>query len=475
MPAFKESRFRCCRNSCQNRSSAIDAITGADLRRARQQQGVGLGQLADMINRSKGHLSKVERNVENRTVSPALIRDYQRALGVHVSATPVSDAQQQLPVGTVGGKSDQLDSNAVRESARVHELDGGVTGQLAPRSASIQSLDLGADGKVRRRKFLGDAGMAGLVLLSPQAYLLSGKRRIGMADVRRLIDRTARQRRLDDYLGGADTFQIFSVELEATKKLYREASYDSATGLALLGLVSEQAQQAGWAAFDAGDHIQAGRLYAESLSAAEEAQNRPLAGNAHAYLAYQKSSAGKSGVDQAKRSLETVGADAPAAVRALMLERLAWAHAVAQQPNEADGALCNARLALEEPEKELTPDWAMWVDRDEIQIMTGRCWTELRRPLRAVPVLTEVLRGFDDSHARDKALYLTWLASAYLDANEIENAVTVTRSAAELAIAVGSVRPQQRISSLCHRLAPHRRLPAVTTLLSELQEWLRIP
>jgi tetratricopeptide (TPR) repeat protein len=48
---------------------------------------VGLGKLAAQIGRSKGHLSKVERNVDNRAVSPALIRDYQLALGVKVSAT----------------------------------------------------------------------------------------------------------------------------------------------------------------------------------------------------------------------------------------------------------------------------------------------------------------------------------------------------------------------------------------------------
>lgn len=388
----------------------------------------------------------------------------------------MSDVQQPPPAGTVSGESDQLDSNAVRESVRVYELDGGVAGRSSSSGAtSIESLDQDADGKVRRRKFLSEAGIAGLMLLSPQDYLLSDKRRIGMTDVRRLTDRTARQRRLDNYLGGADTYQTFSVELEATKKLYREASYDNSTSEALLALISEQAQQAGWAAFDAGDHTRAERLYIESLSAARESHNKPLAGNAHAYLAYQKSSAGQSGVDQAIQSLDTVDASAPAAVRALIFERLAWAHAVAQQPNEADRALHNAHMALEEPDKEPTPDWAKWVDHDEVQIMTGRCWTELRRPLRAVPVLTEVLKEFDDSHARDKALYLTWLAAAYLDANEIESAVAVTRNAADLAMPVGSVRPQRRISSLRNRFMPHRNLPTVATLLSELQEWLRIP
>lgn len=71
-----------------------------------------------------------------------------------------------------------------------------------------------------------------------------------------------------------------------------------------------------------------------------------------------------------------------------------------------------------------------WVDETEVQIMAGRCWSELRRPLRAVPILESVLARYDDTHARDKALYLTWLAVAYLDAAEPEQAAAARRDPA---------------------------------------------
>jgi len=67
-------------------------ITGHDLRRVRLENGVGLGKLAAMIGRTKGHLSKVERGVEERAVTPALVRDYERVLNVKVSATRNSDS-----------------------------------------------------------------------------------------------------------------------------------------------------------------------------------------------------------------------------------------------------------------------------------------------------------------------------------------------------------------------------------------------
>ena len=59
--------------------------------------------------------------------------------------------------------------------------------------------------------------------------------------------------------------------------------------------------------------------------------------------------------------------------------------------------------------------------------------------MRAVPVLESALARYDDSHARDKALYLSWLADAYLDAGEVERAAAVTSHA--LASAHNATKP----------------------------------
>ena len=42
--------------------------------------------------------------------------------------------------------------------------------------------------------------------------------------------------------------------------------------------------------------------------------------------------------------------------------------------------------------------------------------------MRAIPILTDVLSGYDATHARELALYLSWLAIAWADANEPEEA-----------------------------------------------------
>ena len=97
--------------------------------------------------------------------------------------------------------------------------------------------------------------------------------------------------------------------------------------------------------------------------------------------------------------------------------------------------------------------------------MSGRCWSELRRPLRAVPVLEKALGQYSDVHARDKALYSSWLADSYIDAGEIEQAAEVVRSSLAVMGDVASVRPRQRLAAVAGRLTPYRDLSAVADLL----------
>jgi uncharacterized protein HemY len=98
--------------------------------------------------------------------------------------------------------------------------------------------------------------------------------------------------------------------------------------------------------------------------------------------------------------------------------------------------------------------------------MAGRCWTELHRPLRAVPALEAAMRQYEDSHARDKALYQSWLAEAYLDAGEVARAAQVTNNALDLSAGVASSRPKQRLDVVLERFAPHKSETNVTELFA---------
>ncbi|RII13356.1 Protein involved in sporulation [Streptomyces sp. YIM 130001] len=224
---------------------------------------------------------------------------------------------------------------------------------------------------MRRRDLLKASGAAGAAIsLASLAPPPSTGSRIGSDVPAYLRRRTARLRRLDNVLGGGDTYRAYLSEYQSTKALLRDRTYSDATGRALRSVLAEQGQQAGWAAFDAGKPADARGLYLESRQAALDADDAALAGNALAFLAYQQAHP-KQAVETAAEACRTAGPDAPREVRALLHERLAWAHAVAGHATETEAALACATLALAEAPRTDTVDWAAWVDEDELDIMGG--------------------------------------------------------------------------------------------------------
>jgi hypothetical protein len=333
------------------------------------------------------------------------------------------------------------------------------------RSAAVQG-----ESQVQRREFLtASAAVAGSLAVPPQLARLAAGRRIGADVPKALSRRLARLRRLDNYLGGGETHHLYAAELDTTKTLAREAACTQETHRELLAVLSEQAQQAGWAAFDAGWQATARNLYQESLTAAQSSGNRALEGNALALLAYQNLTTGEPAAPFADASCEAAGSRTPPRVRALLHERRAWAIShTANSRDEVRRALDLAAAALEEPSSEQAPDWAAWVDPAELQIMTGRCLTRTGQPLKAIAVLHHALDQFDETQARDKALYMSWLAEAYLNAGEIDAAAETAGQVLALSTDVASVRPAERLRAILGRLSRYPATASVADLLDRV-------
>jgi transcriptional regulator with XRE-family HTH domain len=316
--------------------------------------------------------------------------------------------------------------------------------------------DADKEDATKRRDFLA---LAGIGVAGPVP------RTMGAPDIEELRLRLTRLRDMDNFLGGADTFRLYSGELGQTERLLSEGHYRAPVRAALASLAAEQAQQAGWAAFDAGHTEPAVRLYKYSRRAASEANDHELAANALIHIAY--ATATPQAIHAAEAACEEVPSDAPAKTRALLESRLAWSHAVAGDARNAAFALDRAREILAQDDRSPSPHWSSWVDATELDIMTGRVWAVLHEPHRAIPPLERALLGFPDHWPRDKALYLTWLADAHLDAGEAERAAAIARDALTLASRVASVRPIARVRDVADRLAD-LRIPAGGELAEHL-------
>ncbi|MFD0856479.1 transcriptional regulator, partial [Actinomadura adrarensis] len=156
----------------------------------------------------------------------------------------------------------------------------------------------------------------------------------------------------------------------------------------------------------------------------------------------------------------------PAKARALYYDRVAWAHAKSGHAQPALRALTEAHEALSEPQADEPPSWAYWVTPAELDVMDARVYTELRKPLRAVPLLKEVLSRYDSTHTREVALYLSWLAVALVEANEPEEAAATARRMLDLSADSASNRTAERGRVVLAKLELYRDVPEVGEVLN---------
>jgi hypothetical protein len=149
-------------------------------------------------------------------------------------------------------------------------------------------------------------------------------------------------------------------------------------------------------------------------------------------------------------------ASASATTRALLLERLSWAQARARDASQAERSLGEVEDTYAERRPDDDPPWTYWLSYEEVEVMAGRVWTELHRPLRAVPILERATAGYDENAARETSLYLTWLAESLLQAREVERAAAEASRALRLSHRAGSVRADERVQALRRLLIEYR-------------------
>ncbi len=230
---------------------------------------------------------------------------------------------------------------------------------LAPRPwEDVQPSDQRGQVDVLRRDFLKTTAAVAVGGVLGGASSSSGTPRIDAATIDAARDRMARLRKLDDHLGGADTYEMYRGEVDLTARTLHDGTARSeSVRLAMLLLLAEQMQQCGWAAFDAGWQPQAADLFARSFDAAKEGRSADLAGNALALRSYQLVSTGQAGVDTTNRSFRLADrADTHPVVRSLLYQRGAWTHAIAGDAPQVLTALTKAEDALGVDRATAAPD-----------------------------------------------------------------------------------------------------------------------
>jgi transcriptional regulator with XRE-family HTH domain len=217
-----------------------------------------------------------------------------------------------------------------------------------------------------------------LITQPPQVYEVRAGRRIGVATVEEVERRVHQLRRLDDHVGGKETWAMVTGELAATLELFHDAAYTEAVGRRLLVAVGELCQVAGWVSSDAGRFAGAERMYLAGVHAAHAGGDVAGAANNLSSLAYQMANVGdprrattlaRSAYVGAKRGAKR---GASATTLALLAERVAWAHARTGESSGAERALALVETEYDRRRPGDDPTWVYWLDEQEIEIMAGR-------------------------------------------------------------------------------------------------------
>jgi ATP/maltotriose-dependent transcriptional regulator MalT len=200
------------------------------------------------------------------------------------------------------------------------------------------------------------------------------------------------------------------------------------------------------------------------VHAAHAAGDRPTAANLVSTLAYQVANTGdaREAVLLARSAQSGARAHASATTRALLAERVAWAHARAGETRHTERALALVEKEYDERRPADDPSWVHWLDPDEITVMAGRCYVE---PDRAIPLLSGVLERYDERQARESALYTSWLAEAHLQAGDVDHAAHLAGRTLDLSSSTSSSRGDDRVALLRSRLDPYAAVPAVGAFL----------
>jgi len=306
----------------------------------------------------------------------------------------------------------------------------------------------------------------------PQLSELSAGRHIGDSLVTTIEHRVIQLRRADDFISGRTSHALVRQELQATTDLLNDAALTENQTRRLLTVTGELAQLAAWVAADAGLYRDAAKYTESGVVAAHAADNAPLAANVISTLAYQLANTGNP--RQAALLARTAYAggrhDATATTRALLLERVAWADA-----KFGDHASCERTLGLVEENFSYTnsendPDWVYWLNREEIDVMAGRCYTELKQPARAKSLLKDAISGYDDTHIRENALYLSWLAEDYILLSEIDAAAEISTQVLELKSRANSVRTDERLRHLAKLLRRYKAVQGAAEFLDRYKD-----
>lgn len=337
-------------------------------------------------------------------------------------------------------------------------------------------------GAMDRRQFLA---LTGMTLTSPAHQWLFDPARVAASlrgkrvdhalvdDLERVADA---KRRMDDAAGGGTLLPSVREDLRLVVGMLDTAAYTDEVGRRLYGVAAELGRLAGWLAYDSDEHATAQRYWLAALRAAHASGDRATGANILGFMSVQAAltERPRDAVVLAESAL-TAERQLTPAVAALLYSRLAFAAARAgdaatwRRTQGRAGELLGRSVSANEP------PWIYWFSEAELAGVAGTSLLEFGRPAEAEQHLRRAVMLLGPSFVRDRAMWLSDLASARVGAGEVEHACATASEAAMLMRRLDSPRDQRRLGRFRHAAAPFANTMSVREFDSKDRDLLAPP
>ncbi|QOC89657.1 hypothetical protein ID554_15315 [Micromonospora craniellae] len=321
----------------------------------------------------------------------------------------------------------------------------------------------GSDDRTDRRTLLlsiaAVAAGSGLLGLTPSTT----RRRVGIGDVARIEAVTALYRSVDYEIGGGALYTDIGRFAEAASILLASADSNHAT-TSLAMAVADARQLAGWTAFDAGHHSDAGRHWLAAERTAVTSGNQRLAARIRYCQArqFQHLHHNQDALATIRLAKDALGRDATPALLAMLRGAEAASLAALGEHSTAVASLKQAAGHFDDINPDREPDWMRFYDRGELLAQHGRVYRDLARHDRrhadaAVTWTQDAITAFGPQNIRSTVLNTVGLCSALALADDPDRALTVGTTVIRHGRELTSRRIQDRIRNISRDISPDIR------------------
>ncbi|WP_346140667.1 helix-turn-helix transcriptional regulator [Kitasatospora cinereorecta] len=425
---------------------------GPELRRRRIAAGLSLTRLAELLNYSKGHLSKIERG--HKAAPPEFARRCDAQLGTG------GELERLLPAERGRSRRARTGEPGVEEGPLLDGTAGGTRGSGG--FGRRQLLAAGAS------SLLGGDLAASLTLVAAGA---SGQAEseVESAPVEIFRAQFDQMRRLGQSSAPGPLLPLLAAQTRTLVELAGQA--DSANRDRLILLAARYAEYAGWMAQEAGDNSRALWWTAQAVDLAEAGGDRHLASYALVRRALVTFYAG-----DAARTVQLVGpaqsGGLPPRIRGLAAQREAQGHALAGDADSCLRSLDRARELLARADTEgdgSSPVLGTTSLADPAAMVTGWCLYDLGRADQAAELLDRECPRIPVHAVRSRARYGVRRALARAAGGEPERACELASDLLPLIPALRSATIQadvRRLARELHRFRASRSVQDVQPLLA---------